>query len=171
MAAVGGHLRSQQIHIFMYLDDWLVKKVETWEFVGMHLADLRWTPSPPHGGLEWLILVFPSWNEIFPCIHWEVSSLILGGDLRLLQTSKVRSADNKFVKYCTYVKYFRRGKKIIRKRCYRISTTRSGRPGFLEQTPAVVVPFYERSQKLNFDPFCPGCLICVFDVDQRTWIF
>jgi hypothetical protein len=25
MAAVGGHLRSQQIHIFMYLDDWLVK--------------------------------------------------------------------------------------------------------------------------------------------------
>jgi hypothetical protein len=23
--AVGGHLRSQQIHIFMYLDDWLVK--------------------------------------------------------------------------------------------------------------------------------------------------
>jgi hypothetical protein len=24
------------------------------------------------------------------------------------------------------------------------------------------------SQKLNFDPFCPGCLICVFDVDQRT---
>ena len=48
------------------------------------------------------------------------------------QTSKVRSADNKFVKYCTYVKYFRRGKKIIRKRCYRISTTRSGRPGFLQ---------------------------------------
>jgi hypothetical protein len=27
-------------------------EVETWEFVGMHLADLRWTPSPPHGGLE-----------------------------------------------------------------------------------------------------------------------
>jgi hypothetical protein len=59
MAAVGGHLRSQQIHIFMYLDDWLVKNqirelllVETWEFVGMHLADLRWTPTPPHGGLE-----------------------------------------------------------------------------------------------------------------------
>jgi hypothetical protein len=100
MAAVGGHLRSQQIHIFMYLDDWLVKnqiqelflhqlnqtiqllvdlgliincrrawleignelpvhktsdtscEVETWEFVGMHLADLRWTPTPPHGGLE-----------------------------------------------------------------------------------------------------------------------
>jgi hypothetical protein len=25
MAAVGGHLRSQQIHIFMYLYDWLVK--------------------------------------------------------------------------------------------------------------------------------------------------
>ena len=25
MAAVGEHLRSQQIHIFMYLDDWLVK--------------------------------------------------------------------------------------------------------------------------------------------------
>ena len=25
MAAVGGHLRSQQTHIFMYLDDWLVK--------------------------------------------------------------------------------------------------------------------------------------------------
>ena len=25
MAAVGGHLRSQQIHILMYLDDWLVK--------------------------------------------------------------------------------------------------------------------------------------------------
>jgi pyrimidine operon attenuation protein/uracil phosphoribosyltransferase len=25
MAAVGGHLRSQQIHICMYLDDWLVK--------------------------------------------------------------------------------------------------------------------------------------------------
>ena len=25
MAAVGGHLRSQQIHIFMYLDDWRVK--------------------------------------------------------------------------------------------------------------------------------------------------
>ena len=25
MAAVGGHLRRQQIHIFMYLDDWLVK--------------------------------------------------------------------------------------------------------------------------------------------------
>ena len=48
------------------------------------------------------------------------------------QTSKVRSADNKIVKYCTYVKYFRRGKKIIRKRCYRISTTRSGRPGFLQ---------------------------------------
>ena len=48
------------------------------------------------------------------------------------QTSKVRSADNKFVKYCTYVKYFRRGKQIIGKRCYRISTTRSGRPGFLQ---------------------------------------
>jgi hypothetical protein len=31
-----------------------------------------------------------------------------------------------------------------------------------------VVSFFERSQKLNFDPFCPGCLICVFDVDQRT---
>jgi hypothetical protein len=29
--------------------------VETWEFVGMHLADLRWTPTPPHGGLEWLL--------------------------------------------------------------------------------------------------------------------
>jgi hypothetical protein len=27
-------------------------EVETWEFVGMHLADLRWTPSPPHGGLK-----------------------------------------------------------------------------------------------------------------------
>jgi hypothetical protein len=27
-------------------------EVETWEFVGMHLADLRWTPTPPHGGLE-----------------------------------------------------------------------------------------------------------------------
>lgn len=25
MTAVGGHLRSQQIHIFMYLDDWLLK--------------------------------------------------------------------------------------------------------------------------------------------------
>ena len=48
------------------------------------------------------------------------------------QTSKVRSTDNKFVKYCTYVKYFRRGKQIIRKRCYRISTTRSGKPGFLQ---------------------------------------
>jgi hypothetical protein len=83
-------------------------EVETWEFVGMHLADLRWTLTPPHGGLEWLILVFPSWNEIFPCIHWEVSSLIF-----CKQTSKVRSADNKFVKYCTYIKYFRRGKKKL----------------------------------------------------------
>jgi hypothetical protein len=27
-------------------------EVETWEFVGMHLTDLRWTPTPPHGGLE-----------------------------------------------------------------------------------------------------------------------
>jgi pyrimidine operon attenuation protein/uracil phosphoribosyltransferase len=56
MAAVGGHLRSQQIHIFMYLDDYELPvhktsdtscEVETWEFVGMHLADLRWTPHSP----------------------------------------------------------------------------------------------------------------------------
>ena len=25
MAAVGGFLRTKQIHIFMYLDDWLIK--------------------------------------------------------------------------------------------------------------------------------------------------
>jgi hypothetical protein len=29
-----------------------------------------------------------------------------------------------------------------------------------------VVPFFERSQKLNFDPFCPGCLICVLIVEE-----
>ena len=29
MAAVGGHLRSQQIHIFMYLDDWLDQKSDS----------------------------------------------------------------------------------------------------------------------------------------------
>jgi hypothetical protein len=62
--------------------------------VGMHLTDLRWTPTPPHGGLEWLTLVFPSWNEIFPCIHWEVSSLILDGDLRLFLEQWKRCCKN-----------------------------------------------------------------------------
>jgi hypothetical protein len=68
---------SKLVMNFLYTKPQILP-VETWEFVGMHLADLRWTPTPPHGGLEWLILVFPSWNEISPCIHWEVSSLILG---------------------------------------------------------------------------------------------
>jgi hypothetical protein len=66
----------------------------------MHLADLRWTPSPPHGGLEWLILVFPSWNEIFPCIHWEVSSLILGGDPRPYLQIPMFPPHRKYLRFC-----------------------------------------------------------------------
>lgn len=48
------------------------------------------------------------------------------------QTSKVRGTDNKFNQLCTYVKFIRRGRKIIKKRCYRISTVRSGRPRVLQ---------------------------------------
>lgn len=48
------------------------------------------------------------------------------------KTSKDRRKTHNCKKYYSYVKYFRRNKKIVGKRCYRISSSRSKRAGLLQ---------------------------------------